>query len=431
MESPMTRTAVAIAVVAALSGCAALTPGEKSPRATTVPHERISHSAGDSAGQYALGKYYLGQRRHALALVAFTKALAADPDHIEARNGRAAALAQLGDLQAASAELEAAIQRAPGSAHLHGNLGYVRMLAGEHVAAAEALRRAFELDPQNARVRANWSALAAKVAENPVTAAGLAARLKGSTAGITPPAAPPVATPSAIREVVSASVMNLAYAPAPAGGATAIPASASTNVITITPATRSADAAPAVLTAPVTTALPATSPSLLGSPAMPESPSATGTPITIGVPPTPAATPEPAAAPAVTNFPKVAGVEPPRPPTQKAPLARIAVANGNGTPGIARRYGDALRSGSVQVVRISNAPRFDVSRSKILFRDGQLDAALALSRRLVNRPEIMLDNSISARVDVQLILGADAARTEPLAENHAGPSQVASVAGAR
>ncbi|GAA4411493.1 hypothetical protein GCM10023089_26980 [Quisquiliibacterium transsilvanicum] len=410
----MTRTAMAVAVVAALSGCAAFSPGAKAPRATTVALERVSHSVGDAGGQYALGKYYLGQRRHALALVAFTKAIAADPAHVEARNGRAAALAQLGDLQAAATELEAAIQRAPESAHLHGNLGYVRMLAGEHRASAEALRRAFDLDPRNERVRANWSALAAKVAEDPAKAAVLAGRPAVASAGITAPA-PAAVTPSAVREVVSASVMNLAYAPSPVDVGTMQSARPSLTVITVPAAGNSTaiskdsstqDAGPA-LAAPSTVASAAAS--------------------TAKLPPSAPLAAPPAAVAAL----KASSLEPPRAPARAQPPARVAVANGNGTPGIARRYGEALRSGSMQVVRISNAPRFDLARSKILFRDGHLDSALALSRRLASKPEIHLDNSIPSRVDVQLVLGNDAPQDGPLAENEAGPSQVASVSEAR
>ncbi|UCE30173.1 MAG: tetratricopeptide repeat protein [Burkholderiales bacterium] len=183
-----------------LAGCA--TPFQHSdPSSATEPQQSLSHGAGDSAGQYALGKYYLGQGRQALALIAFTKAVEFDPDNADARNGRATVLSQFGEHGQAIAELRAAVAIKPDAAYLHNNLGYVEYLRGNYMAAAESLRTAFRLDPLNQGVRANWTLLAARASSDAALAAVLErdpSATRGSGLSASPP---PVATTEALRAV--------------------------------------------------------------------------------------------------------------------------------------------------------------------------------------------------------------------------------------
>ena len=148
MKSMLKHVAMLSGSVVA-AGCAIPT---NPPQAQVVPYQAVRHSAAGAEGYYALGKYYIGQQRPADALIEFTKAVNANPNHIEARNGRATALAQLGEFRSAAGELKTALERAPEAVHLLNNLGYVQTLGGQFDEAAETLRKAFALDPKNDRV---------------------------------------------------------------------------------------------------------------------------------------------------------------------------------------------------------------------------------------------------------------------------------------
>jgi len=413
MTAHFTRSLLAAATAAALGGCASFLPAQQ---ATVTPVERVGHSTGAAEGQYALGKYYLGQGRAALALVAFTKAIEYAPGHIEARNGKANALAQLGDLQAASRELQAAIARSPDSAHLYGNLGYIHLVAGRHAASAKALRRAFALDPRNANIRSNWAALAAAASTDADIARGLETDGRTAIAGLIAPASPPRPTAAAVREVIAQTVVNLAYAdvskPAAATAAGSLGVASNVEVMQIaphsalrpTPQQSGAVIAPNARVAAPTSSQPRQSEAQTtvdGQETLAAAKDGSGTP---GVP-----RPAPGKVASAS-----AAIESPRPQEKAILSARLAVANGNGTPGMARRFGDRLRKEGAQVVRIANASTFTVERSVIHFREGHMQAALALSRRLDNRPAIYLDSSMPDHVDLQLVLGKDAAPAAPL-----------------
>jgi hypothetical protein len=138
---------------------------------------------------YAAGKLRLGDGDAAGALAAFDEALRLDPEHLDARNGRATALARLGQTDAAIAELRRAAEAAPQAAHLHNNLGYLLLNLGRYDEAAQALRRAIAADPANPRYGANWAALTRR-------APRLAVPAESSTVGAST-APPPAHQPNA------------------------------------------------------------------------------------------------------------------------------------------------------------------------------------------------------------------------------------------
>ena len=100
-----------------------------------------------------------------------------------------------------------------------------------------------------------------------------------------------------------------------------------------------------------------------------------------------------------------------------SPGFRVEVANGNGRHGAARIFGESLRAGGMKVSRVSNAPSFAHPRSIVYFRDGYMNEALSLSRRLSNRPAVMLSTSLAASTDVMVLLGRDTANKMAVLEH--------------
>ena len=111
---------------------------------------------------YLMGRQHQLARSNADAIVLYRQALLADPHHVNARNGLAAALAEQGEFRAAIdlwqgliAELSSDTD--PATAYLFSNLGYAYFLAGDDAAAQQAQERACLLDPANPH---HWQRLA-------------------------------------------------------------------------------------------------------------------------------------------------------------------------------------------------------------------------------------------------------------------------------
>jgi tetratricopeptide (TPR) repeat protein len=80
-----------------------------------------------------LGSLYQIQGRFADALGCFERAIAIKPDYLDALINRAQSLASMGNLDAACAEFEAVLQRAPSNAEAHYFLGIARFQQGRLV----------------------------------------------------------------------------------------------------------------------------------------------------------------------------------------------------------------------------------------------------------------------------------------------------------
>lgn len=135
-------------------GCASLNSSNEQ-KLSVEPVTHVSHSVGNPAAMFQLGRFYQGQLRHELAIDAYRKALQQAPNLVEAHNALGVIHAQLGRYNDAVTELEAAIALAPDAAHLHNNLGYAYLLAGKDAEAVTVLEKAQRLDPANERVKAN------------------------------------------------------------------------------------------------------------------------------------------------------------------------------------------------------------------------------------------------------------------------------------
>jgi hypothetical protein len=148
-----------MAVFAALAGLGACATHGPDPRAWQVtPVYRVQHAQAQFDGHYATARYLEGQRRWAQAEVAYRRALALQPTHVEAHNRLALTLAEQGRLLPAIEALRQALALDPQAAHLLNNLGYLQLQAGERDDAVSTLRRALALTPHSATAKANLRA---------------------------------------------------------------------------------------------------------------------------------------------------------------------------------------------------------------------------------------------------------------------------------
>ncbi|MDP3037631.1 MAG: tetratricopeptide repeat protein, partial [Rhodocyclaceae bacterium] len=137
---------------AALGGCASYQVGNQSEW-NVQPVFSVKHSTLSPAALYQLGRYYQGNMNYAEAVLAYERALAVEPGHVEARNGLGVIGSLRGRHEMALRHFEMAIELAPHSAHLHNNLGYAYLLQGRDVEAATAFEQALNIDPSHARAR--------------------------------------------------------------------------------------------------------------------------------------------------------------------------------------------------------------------------------------------------------------------------------------
>jgi tetratricopeptide (TPR) repeat protein len=126
------------------------------------PASRLPLAARAGASAQAANDAYAAARRHHLAgrlaeaEALYRVALAAEPDHVNARNGLAALYAQRGDFARAlpiwqALTANATLASGPGMAYLFNNLGYAYFLNSEYDKAITALEKACLLDPLNHR----------------------------------------------------------------------------------------------------------------------------------------------------------------------------------------------------------------------------------------------------------------------------------------
>lgn len=400
------------------SGCASI---NQQREMQVVGHQRIQHGTSSEAeAQYALGKYHLGENRPGRAMIAFTRAVTIDPRHVESYNGRAMALAEMGDLDRADEDLVRALEIAPESAHLLNNRGYLKMRRGDYQGAASLLQAALTLEPRNPKALLNWKTLAAhsNAASKPVPSPGGTGTVgPGGVTSLRPPIASPQVV-GALSSEVSESVINID--PAERLG---------TRPMWVSHGKRPNPASPAA-------------PSPLGTNAQPRHQSVVT--IVSREPDVPLANAvgasmlsrsvgrgEVAASEAAADRLQSAQtpVEEMRPaPGPRSAPEQLEILNGNGVRGMAAALASSLRAQDYRVSRVGNAERYSYGRTRIYFRDGYMRHALELSRSLPVRPAIMLDNSMSDEVHLRLVVGRDLVQPGA-ARQLAGAGETGEIAG--
>lgn len=337
-----------IASTMLLQGCATQAP----PQLLVHPALQVRHSSNEtSEAYYQLGRTHQQQGNLDLALTGYTYAIARDARHMEARTAAAAIHAQQGRLDQARAMMLSVIADYPLAAKAHNNLGYIDYLRGEHALAAQSIRRSLELDPLNRRAQNN-------------------ARLVDTALAMGTPAS----TPAAVMASVAVQPVPAAAVAAPEPQPTMSLVQVVPNVYELKLMPKAA--APVVATAPAQAA--ALPPAVLP----------------MAVPPVPAPQFSLPAVPA-------------------APLAstlRLDVANGDGTPGLARRVGVLLGQHGYPVARLSNERPYGQRTTRIQYRDGYAQQAEAVARLIDGPVQLAPVQSLAAKADVRVVLGRDTQR---------------------
>ncbi|WP_066333603.1 LytR C-terminal domain-containing protein [Azohydromonas lata] len=185
---------LSLALLLALGGCATK-PVKTAWR--IEPVQTVSHGAPSADGYYAIGRHIERSRDWARAADAYRQALQADPAHVDARNALAVALARLGRLADAEAQLRQALAAAPQRADLHSNLGFLLLLAQRPQEAQAALHTALALDPQDRVAQANLQLAQGRAPATPaLSTAQAAATAPAVTAAAKP--TPTAAVPAAV-----------------------------------------------------------------------------------------------------------------------------------------------------------------------------------------------------------------------------------------
>lgn len=118
------------------------------------------HTPADAA--YVIGRDAQVAQNSSDAMLAYRKALLAEPTHVDARNGMASILAEQGDLKGAIALWQGLIAERGSDAYLFSNLGQAYFMNGQYAEAQLAQERACLLDPATAR---HWQLLASTLAK--------------------------------------------------------------------------------------------------------------------------------------------------------------------------------------------------------------------------------------------------------------------------
>lgn len=87
---------------------------------------------------------------------------------------------------------------------------------------------------------------------------------------------------------------------------------------------------------------------------------------------------------------------------------RFQIANGNGVPGLAKRFRDALAEEGLPVSRLANLKPYRQQRTVVQYRAGFRGEALLVSARFATPPEVLeAAPGLPATTDVRLVLGHD------------------------
>ncbi|MES3022682.1 MAG: LytR C-terminal domain-containing protein [Pseudomonadota bacterium] len=345
----------ALGAGAMLLACAEL--GRLPPHTAGHAPEQAARLSADDA--YVLGRQHHLAGRAVPALRYYQAALAANPGHVNARNGLATLHAERGEFKQAIAiwqDLTSDTARAPGAgaAFLFSNLGYAHFLSGDYEPAVTALEKACVLDPLNARAWQHMGGALARLGQGEraelmykqaraldkhdfkadYLAVGPRAGADAARQGQERPGQQWASTE--LRQT-SAGVFEL-HRVAPGSAAAAAPALAL--------AERPAMAAPANLAAPA-----------------------------------------PLAA------------------ARGGPRHTLEIRNGNGVTGMARALGRRIDGAEVRVVRLSNHPGYGVQKTRVEYQRAFRDAAQQLAGRF--GPAALVEVDGGRRADMRLVIGRD------------------------
>ena len=335
-----------------LLACSNLSDHVALPAAGTV-----ARSADDA---YQAGRNFHLARKYDDALRAYQQALAADPHHVNARNGIATLYAERRAFNQAIPiwrELTAPLTMSsgPSQAYLFSNLGYAYFLNGQYADAVTALEKACLLDPLS---HSAWFHLGESL-----QTLGQEQRAQDM-----------------FRQAAALQAHDVRADLSAAGGS----------------------GVPALQQAVKAEARPGDE--WAATPAVPHADSESG-PSRPAAPPPP---PEPL--PVAVLTPPAPPPSSPRLPQDAVQPALLEIRNGNGVTGMARSLAQRMGDPSLKVVRLTNEKGFGVRQTRVEYQHGHLPAAQHLAARFENAALVEVSNC--TRTDLRLVLGRDIARPD-------------------
>lgn len=361
----------AVCCIALMSSCASNQSTSAAP--WTIKTTAITKSSNDKPeAMYQLGRYYQGQNRFDEAVNAYLKALNADANFVEARNGLGVVYSRQGKYREAIEAFQAAIQQAPKAAHLYSNMGYAYYLQGQYAESVKALQQATALDPNNQRALNNLGQAYAKAGNTTQSALAFAEAISvekpnNAVAEVAPPS-----------QSIPANVTNIAAAPVADANVQTVSAQ-DTQILAIpkdSGVVRTAISAPLVFPVVESRAkLVPLAPHVSELQLRPQS----------------------------AEMVQVASME----GSQDLQKVRLEVANGNGVTGAARKVSKFLRGQGYAAARLTNQKPFKTKTTQIHYRSGYEAQAQLLQSTLLDAPKLVERNDMRANVSVRVVLGKD------------------------
>ena len=328
-----------------LVGCAMWqdAPASK-PRAMSIePVFRVDDAPLPLEAYLATARYFEGSREWMRAAEAYAKASARDPMSVEAMDGLGRMLASSGRLEAAEMTLRRAVALAPDRARPRNNLAYVLLLKDEPQKALVELDEALKRDPANARARENRDEALARLAA-----------IRSTVVAANPPMAP---SPGVIGE----AQRDERPSPPPS---------------------------PALREREPDSVLREREPDSVPNRTSDRSP--------------PELLPRPLAGEGGGE-----GLLAPSPAPSLLPPVRLELSNGIGTTGLAAKLDRWMVAQGMPKSRLTNQPTYDVIRTRVDYRAGQLDAARRVIASLPPGVPAQLREQPGLRGDVRVVIGRD------------------------
>jgi len=359
----------AVCCIALMSSCASNQSTSTAP--WTIKTTAVTKSSNDRPeAMYQLGRYYQGQNRFSEAVNAYLKALNADANFVEARNGLGVVYSRQGKYREAIETFQAAIQQAPKAAHLYSNMGYAYYLQGQYAESVKALQQATALDPNNQRALNNLGQAYAKVGNTTQSALAFADAISVEKPNNTEVVVPAQSIPANVTNIVAA----------PAEDANVQMASVQDTQILAIPKDRGVIRAEnsVALVVPVVESrakLVSLAPHISELQVRPQS----------------------------AEVVQVAAVE----GSQDLQKIRLEVANGNGVSGAAGKVSKFLREQGYAAARLTNQKPFKTKTTQIHYRSGYEAQAQLLQSKLLDAPKLVERNDMRVNVSVRVVLGKD------------------------
>lgn len=369
-----------------MAGCAATgeVGGAKSSEMMTPQVHAmglITRSAQTPEGYYSLGKYYFWQNRFDKARDAFMQAVRLNPESADVLNGLGATYDKLGQYEAAQQAYKAALLKEPDAEHILANMGYSLLLQGKNDEAAHYLREAVRLNPSDTLAQQHLAQAGGSKAYADMRIAPENPQVMAQSENL--PREEPAGGPSRHEETAVTKQVAVVF---PIKQEVSGGAGAASEPVAISVAAKALQPAGIVKSVVVAD-------------------SSGGVSLPVKQPAVQRVSTEKLDSESRQN-----SAQSSMPQAQNQLNARLEISNGNGVTGMARAIRTELRKQGANVARVTDKRPFVTSRTVIICNsEAWSEQAKSLARLLPNSPQVVVGSIAHRRVDIRVILGADAA----------------------